>query len=727
MSAIARRPWLLLLLAIQGCPRATRTSTTPAPAAGVATHEARVAGVELRVLPRDTEGLVELRLYVDAGTLDAVRPSAAVLTAWALEEEGLAAEATPRLLRLRTRVPVEELGPALARLGAALSRRTLSPERHAELVARWRTQARHARAQPRRRADALALAGLLGEGADPFAGDAPARAEVEGFMEANLGAGRALLVAVGDVDPARVEEAARRGLRSVPRASAARGETAGGGEGGLRTERLGARLHATVAVEAGTREAALGLAHRALRSRLAQSAEVYPHGRGVALLLRTESLRRLRSVAWLARHAAPAPFAPAARVVDEADDEALRWRGSHPTERRLVAAGVVCPYRDEECEERAAAAARVGSLELGRRIEADGASATYVNGARVRVVPRRSREVAFALRFETGGAAHGEVVVLAHALARRCGVRLRLDPRGFTLLGGGPAWRERLHATVDCVAAPLPSTEPDRLRLVDRLRAHPERGWIARALAPGMTSRVAPEGRLHEVAAASSERTRRRLREIRAGRRVVLALAGPISVEEGLAAAPMIGSWPSGEAVGPARWGAPIPLVPASWEGEGVRVVFGWRHDLGHDAAALAARAFAGAVAGRLEAYGRVLWHDGDGGPWGSWAAVAVQMRPEDAEAAPAIARAVAEDVEVPWEAEGLAERWRSGDPWEVAWRLARSGRAESPPADSGLAAVVAGLGRSAPVFAVGRGQNRAAFRRLRRDWPPHGEDARGE
>lgn len=716
ITALPRRarllPWLLLTLA---CPRVP-IATTPTPPPEAAIHQARVAGVEVRVLPLETEGLVELRLYVDAGTLDASRPSAAVLAAWALETDGLSAVVTPQHLELRTRTAVGELDQAVAALGAALGQRTLSRERHAELVARWRTQARQAHAQPRRRADALALAGLLGEGADPFNGAPPTKAEVEAFMDAHLGVNRALLVALGDVEPSQVEEAVRRGLASAPRASAARGHV-GRGPGGLSVDQLGDTLHATVALEAGSREAALGLARRALRSQIAESVAVYPHAGGVALLLRTTSLPKLRLATWLARHGAPARVAGGlGSAVDEAEDEALQWRGAAAAERGLISVGVVCPHDVDGCEERAADATRVGWVELGRRVEADGASATYTNGARVRVAVRRGRQVAFALRFESGGAAHGEVVVLAQALARRCGVEARLDATGFALVGGGDAWREQLRATVDCVTAGIRSTARDRLRLLDRLRAHPERGWIAAALSPGMTSRVAPEGRLHEVAAVSSERTRARLDALRAGRRVTLAIAGPVSAEEAIAAAPMIGSWPTGEDAPEARWGAPIPLVPRAWEGEAVRVVFGWRHDLGHEAAGLAARAFASAVADRLAAHGRVLWHDGDGGPWGSWAAVAVDMRPEDAEAAPAIARAATRELEASWRPLASEEQWRSGDAREAAWRLARFGRAESPPAGSELRRIVSGLARAAPVFAIGRGQNTAALRRLRRD-----------
>ncbi len=706
-------PWLLFALA---CPR-TPTATTPSLPAEMATHEARVAGVELHVLPRETEGLVELRLYVDAGTLDAVRPSAAVVAAWALETEGLSVVASPRHLEMRMRTAVNRIERAVEVLGAALARRTLSPERHAALVARWREEGRHAHAQPERRADTLALVGLLGDGADPFGGDAPTRGEVEAFMETHLGTNRALLVVVGDVQPARVERAVSQGFGSAPRATASRGPVEGG-RGGLSLDRLGESLHATVALEAGSRDTALGLARRALRSEIAESVAIYPHAEGVALLLRTTTLPRLRKATWLARHGAPARTLAGGvgAVVDEAEDEALRWRSGQLAQRGLLAVGVVCPHRANNCEARATEAARVGWLELGRHVEADGASATYTNGAQVRFAARRSREVAFALRFESGGAAHGEVVVLAHALARRCGVQARLDATGFSLVGGGHAWREQLRATVDCVTAGVTSTARDRLRLIDRLRARPERDWIAAALAPGMTSRVTPEGGLHEVAAASSERTRARLRELRAGRRVVLAIAGPVSADVAIGAAPMIGSWPTGESVTEARWGAPVALVPRQWDGPGVRVVFGWRHDLGHDAASMAARAFARAVGERLGAYGRVLWHDGDGGPWGSWAAVAVDMRPEDAEAVPAIARAVTAELDVPWEALAAEERWRGGDSREAAWRLARFGRPDSPPTGSELDRVWAGLARSEPVFAVGRGQNANVRRRLQRN-----------
>ncbi|MEM9070203.1 MAG: insulinase family protein [Myxococcota bacterium] len=688
MSCLSKARLVVPLLLVLGCPpRTTQTSeTTPASAE---THAVQVRGVPLRVIPMESSGLVELRLYLSAGTLHAATPSAAVLAGWSLEDENTNVRVSADRIEIRRRLPSQELASGLEAMADALRRTEISVDAHAALLARWRESARYAAADPTRRADVLALRSLLGEAADPFSGRDATRADVAAFFQTHVGVGRALLLVVGDVDPDMAEDAARDALADLPRAEAAPEQAPPDPSEPALEE--GTEVRFSVALEAGTRAAAHGLAERALRSRIADHAHVFPHPTGVALLLRTDALPRLRAALWLAHHGEPAPVDLPG---DPMEAEVRAWISAEG-ERGAVQVGGVCP--EGECEARVVAIAE---------------EAARGETANVVVVPRRSREVAWSLRFASGGGSHGETAVLGRALAERCDCDVRFDATGLSLLGGGARWRADLQRTIDCITAGVDDATRARLQLVEQFRAAPERGWIAAALSPGLPSRVAPEGQLQSVADVTNARVRQHLRELRRTRRVTLAIAGAVNAEEGRRAAPMLASWGAGDEAPRLTWSEVNPVHPERWNGERPRVVVGWRSDEGGPNADVAAQAFARSIARGLAPYGRLLWHDGGGGRWGAWAAAALEMNEDDVNALEAIAaRAVRQDPNL---AEGIDRaRWEGGNVREVAWRVSQGLPADL--ANDDPASILRSLRESAPVFVIGREQNSTAFRRLSR------------
>lgn len=683
----------LLLVSLLGCPRNGDTTLPSGETRVIA-----VRGLEVRVLPRDTTGLVHAALFVDAGSRHASPPSAATLAAWSAGGP-LDARATPDFVSFRSEASVEELGRVLEAMAAALSTRSIDADAHATLVARWEDARRRAIAQPSRRADALALTALLGPGANPLDGDVATIAQTRAFMNDHFGASRALLVIVGDVEPDEAEDLVRDAFDSVPSAAGGRPDAQlASAEPIVRED--GTATHATVAVDFPATHRAYALGHRAHSMGLAQSVSVFPHAHGTTLLLRTRNLDSLGALRWIAAHAYghDHPLDETLSPGQEAERLALRWRrGEAPSESRRVALGLVC---EGECE--------VSAAPSLPEAEVEGAQAEVVlpNGASVVAIRRRSESVAWSVHLDSGGQAHGEVVVLAHALASRCGGRARLDPRGFSLGGSGPRWRRELRATLDCMTRDVANVSRDWTGVLDRLRVAPERGWIAGALSPGLTSRVAPGGRLHEVAEAAH--AAQRWSWLRVGARARVAIVGNIDPARAVHAVPVLGVWPRGEAAREARWGEAVPMAPAEWD-EVARIVVGWRTDRGGAGAEVAAKAFARAAAERLHRHGAVLWHAGDGGPWGAWAAVALDV---DATTLDAIRAIVERPLNASADREAREAQWRAGDVREVAWRAARRVPIE---VSGDPTPTLEALRGATPVLAIGRPQNDAALRRWQR------------
>ncbi len=683
-------PWLVFALA---CPRNT-VETLPSGE----TQVIAVRGLEVRVLPRDTSGLVHAALFVDAGSRHAQPASAATLATWSAAGT-LTGTTTPDFVSFTANTDAASLPDVLRAMAAALSSRNLAPERHAELAARWEDARRRAIAQPARRADALALTGVLGVGANPLDGDVATIAQSEAFLANHFGTSRALLVIVGDIDADTAESQVREAFNRVGTASESR-PSADAYEIEPISREEGTSTHATVAVEFADTRRANALGHRAHAMGLAESATIFPHAHGTVLLMRTRNLDALRSLRWMATHAFgqehtnDETLSPA----QEAQRLALQWRQDESElEGRRVALGLVC---EGECEIEDPARLPQASV--------DGAQAevTLPNGAQVRAIRRRSENVAWSIHLDSGGEAHGEVVVLAHALARRCDANVRLDTRGFSLSGSGPRWRRELRATLDCMTRDVANVAQDWTHVLDGLRVAPERGWIGAALSPGLSSRVAPGGRLHEVAEA--QHAAQRWSWLRVGRRARVAIVGNVDPARAVHAVPVLGVWPEGSAANTAQWGDALPMSPAAWD-EVARVVVGWRTEQGDPAAEIGARAFARSAAELLQRHGAVLWHEGDGGSWGAWSAVALDVNGETLDAIRAI---VGQPIEVNPERETEEARWRAGDVQEVAWRAAR-----------GVPIVVTGspsetvraLQAATPVLVVGRPQNDAALRRWQR------------
>ena len=698
---MSRRGLLPILLLVLGCPRAAETLPSGE------TQVIAVQGLEVRVLPRDTAGLVHVALFVDAGSRHASPPSAATIASWSAAGE-LEARATPDFVWFSTDCAVDVLREALDSMAATLNAPEIDPEKHAELVARWEDARRRSIAQPSRRADTLAMTALHGPGFDPLDGEVATLAQTRAFLADHFGRSRALLVIVGDVEPEDAERLVRDAFRDVPRARAGR-PTASVPEPTPSKREDGTSTHATVAVDFPATHRAYALGHRAHAMGLAQSATVYPHAQGTTLLLRTRDLGTLPSLRWMAAHAYghDHPLGEALSPAKEAERLALRWRREPAaSEVRRVSLGLVC---EAECDVN-------GPQPLPEaRVEGARATVTLPNGAEVIAIRRRAENVAWSVHLDSGGQSHGEVVVLAHALARRCGGQVRLDERGFSLNGSGPRWRRELRATLDCMTPDIANVAQDWTGVLDGLRVAPERGWIAGALSPGLTSRVAPGGRLHEV--AESARAAARWSRLRVGSRARVAIVGNVQPQRAVHAIPVLGVWPRGEAPRAMRWGDSVPMAPAEWD-DVARVVVGWRTDAGGGAAEVAARAFARTAAEQLHRHGAVLWHDGDGGAWGAWAAVALDVDAETLDAIRAIVdrMAVEQSLEGNLRDEAERARWRAGDLQEVAWRAARGVPIEvvGDPAPT-----LEALRTATPVLAIGRPQNDTALRRWRRVTAP--------
>ncbi|HJL22695.1 MAG TPA: hypothetical protein RMH80_10710, partial [Polyangiaceae bacterium LLY-WYZ-15_(1-7)] len=640
----------------------------------------RVEGLEVAVLPRPTEGLVHASLWIDAGSLDGAPPAAATLAAWAAagSAEGLRARTSPDLTTLWAEGDRSALPELVERLALALRTRELAPERHATLRARLDADRRRARALPGRRAQALAMEAAWGEGASPFAGD-PGREAVEGFLADHYGPARALLVVVGDVTPEGVEARVREAFRGAPAAARDRAteppslEEAISIEAGTET-RLSVALHAPNAGFAWAAAEALASPER--------PAEVFAHRWGASALLSprdglTETVHATALVA-VREGRPPAPTSPHGI----AERLAHGWRaGEGRLAEPRISAGVVCA--DDGGFEACRDAARRGfarALELARaepEVTPRGPAfeALAASGARVRVEAREGDPVGFALRFEAGSAPRGELALLARLLADACAeAEVRADGEGLTLVARAEAahWRAALDGLARCALGPVRSDERRRIQLLRERRLAPERGWIARALAPGAEARVAPEGSARQLAGLLDPVGL--AGELRVGARTTLAIVGPVPAEDALQrATARLGLLPEGEEAVAPRWGEPVPLVAEEWEGEVARVVVGWRSDAGGRDARPVAEAFARGAAEALTAEGRLLWFAGDAGEWGAWAAVALEVPIERLETLPLRARdAAPARVEVAERVE--AARWRTSDAGEAASRLARTG-----------------------------------------------------
>ena len=157
---------LALARALAACTSTTTPTRSTTARRTTPRLQVRALAVEHVQLPSD--GLVHLALWIDAGSFDADPPATATLAAWAVESEVLSTRATPDGIELSIRGTTDRLDALLAQLADALATRTLDDARHRALSERLADSRRRALASPARRADELALRGLLGPAVSPF-------------------------------------------------------------------------------------------------------------------------------------------------------------------------------------------------------------------------------------------------------------------------------------------------------------------------------------------------------------------------------------------------------------------------------------------------------------------------------------------------------------------------------------------------------------------------------
>jgi predicted Zn-dependent peptidase len=429
------------------------------------------AGPEVAVVRTTGTDLVELGLFLDAGSRDAQPPQVATIAAW------LAAEAAPGV---RSRVlpdgtehvlacSREQLRACLGRLASVLEVRRVDPARFSGARARLIEARRRAdAADPGRGADALALRALYGEAGlglvplgrpeDDAATDAPA---VASFLAAHYGPARALLVVAGEVEADAVASELQTVLARAPMAGQAReAARAAPSDGGVAVDVASERA-LTLALAAPDLERAHAGA-KALQARLTRD-QVASELRGHVFELRGGALALLRGRAAepaaaveaasheLARlHSegteAQAGYTPDASVAALVRRLGARWLvqgGTQPDAEWKLGIGVLvaggradqpkAEDPDRALRERTLAALQ-SAFELGRaqaapelqaQRDASALTATLDNGARIELRAQPSELVAVAVRFRPGAGAdpplwHGRAALLATLATSAC-------------------------------------------------------------------------------------------------------------------------------------------------------------------------------------------------------------------------------------------------------------------------------------------------------------------
>ena len=193
----------------------------------------RAGGAATLAVPRATDGAVTLALFVDAGSRDATPPQLATAVAWlaSARTEGVRVRVEPDGTEWSVSCTPERLLECAAQLAGVLATREVDEGELLRVRGAIVDARRRALTDDVRTADHLALSGVLGDaGAGAFGrveDDAQlSAANVARFAAAHYGPSRALFVAAGDVDGAKLRAAVAAALASAPAASAARGERA---------------------------------------------------------------------------------------------------------------------------------------------------------------------------------------------------------------------------------------------------------------------------------------------------------------------------------------------------------------------------------------------------------------------------------------------------------------------------------------------------------------------
>ncbi|HEY8427461.1 MAG TPA: hypothetical protein VIL20_03770, partial [Sandaracinaceae bacterium] len=423
-------------------------------------------GARIVFLPRATDGRLWLSLWIDAGARDADPPQLATVAAWTAATAPIEARVLADGIELARPCARSQLEACVRSLADALRARAPSEAALAGALARLAAARRRAAADDRR-ADALALAALLGESADPLgAAEDDARIDarrVAAFLEDHAGAGRVLLVAIGDAELGAI----RRAVASaeLPRARARRAE---------RSEARHA-VHVAVGdediVAAATLRPSLGDA-AALAERLVArieadlprgraSADAFPLRGGAALLARVAGGGE-EGARVLLDHLAEVAESPALEPVElpppqDGPRALARWIGARwvarqePALRGGIGVGAVVAggrgdrvgAEDPDAELRAAArraldeALRAAATPRVHGIDAEGGDSA-VAGATVRArrLPGAARLSAIVL-FEGGASedppnSHGLTALLAQVASDGC-ARVAERELGHTL------------------------------------------------------------------------------------------------------------------------------------------------------------------------------------------------------------------------------------------------------------------------------------------------------
>ncbi len=405
------------------------------------------------------------------------------------------------------------------------------------------------------------------------------------------------------------------------------------------------------------------------------------------------------------------------RLTSDDPDGATRARAQEELEAALA-------------EGRALAAPEALSLPLE-----NGASLQLQNGARISVLSRAAdTRFAVALKIEGGASEddarlHGATALLAELVAAECRTLLAsvegvevgffVEDERWGLIASAPleSERESVEGLLRCGLHPdirEDEVEDARLELLSSTSAVGSDLWLANlgaaVIAPARPGLVAPLGShdgLLRVRRIDLLHARDRML---VGRRVTVAAVGRVDAEAlARRAASLLSPLPRGDVVEVAE-GPPLAadVVAARWDREPIWVLVAWRSE-SPDPRGIASRAFATEAGRRLRAIGLApVWSEGEGGRWGSWAAVTLAVPESTLTALPAhIAslRVTREAHEAALRREDEATRWRSADPGHAALELMREAHDEES-----TARVLGGLSAATPAYVIIRDSSSPSF-----------------
>lgn len=573
------------------------------------------AGTELVVLPRSTRGRVWLSLWVDAGARDADPPQVATAAAWIAAPEDVRAHVLPDGIEFARPCRREQLDTCLRSLASAVATRDLAPDALAAVRRKLTDARRRAGADETRRADALALEALLGASADPLgASEDDARVTeraIGAFLRDHVGAGRLLLVAVGDVEPTELRAHVEAIFGAVPPARAARARREWQGRRALRVDVGDSSVLAAATLRPNLADAA-HLA-RALVARVdadvpgsGASADVFPTRGGAAVIGRVrddenaarallDHLAELAEAPSIDRDVPPPP--------SDVPPERARWIGArwiarqdHEVRGGLGVGAIVAGGRGDRLDatdpdaETRDAARRVLEAQLRTfsepppahgSIDDEGAELSLRNGARLFARRLAGADRVSALVLFEGGAeddppsAHGTSALLARAAADGCervarrelgivldalDVRaepiLRASAWGLAVEGPTERWREVAFLATRCASVPhldaaaVASAKEAVIALAERPRPS-ALALAARAIAPSAPGRIAPLGSVPELSAIGASELRRARAKKVAGVRARVAVAADAPIPEiARILARGAARWPEGTAPG---------------------------------------------------------------------------------------------------------------------------------------------------------------------------------